>query len=229
MATQAAVLTEIRNRLAEVTASFFTDAMLRAWINEGANDLVRRTETLQTRTVIDVDSGTREYTAPTDVIRINRVEWYADNETQKYALEYRDWQNMDAIWYTQQAVTTARPVYWTAWGFPPSLKIVLYPVPYTDGNIEVFYYRLPTQLATDGSAAGSTVEVPQGWENCVADYAEYMALRRDRDQRWQESKGLYEEHVAELFDLSRRWTDQAGQVVPSMPMGPWWLYSDGPF
>lgn len=225
--TQGQLLQSVRDRLNEATEGFFKDPMLRRWINEGAQDIARRTESLQERTDIDVDSGTREYSLPTNVIRVNRVEWSADNETQSYSLEYRDWQNMDAIWYSQQAVTTARPVYYTMWGFPPSLKIVLYPIPYTDGSIKVFHYRLPTVLSDNGSAVNTAVEVPEGWADCIVDYCEYMALRRDRDPKWQEAKSLYEEHIAELFDLTRRWTDQGGVVVPDTPMVPMWLYGDG--
>lgn len=226
--TQGALLDDIRSRLDEPEARQYTDAEIRRWINQGAADIARRTETLQERTDIAITSGTREYTLPTNVIRVNRVEWNATGEGQKYPLEYRDWQNMDAIWYSQQAVTTARPVYYTMWGFPPSLKIVLYPIPYANGNIKVFHYRLPAELATVNQADANTViEVPAGWEDCIVDFAEYMALRKDRDPRWQEAKGLYEERVAELFDLSRRWTDQGGVVVPDTPMVPMWLYGDG--
>lgn len=226
--TQGQILQSVRDRLNEATEGLWKDPMLRRWINEGAQDIARRTESLQERTDVDITAGTREYTLPSGVIRVNRAEWSADGETQSYALEYRDFQNMDAIWFTQQAVTTARPVYYTMWGFPPSLKLVLYPIPYANGNVKVFHYRLPTTLADDGSAVNTAVEVPEGWADCIVDYVEYMALRRDSNPRWQEAKSLYEEHVAELYDLTRRWTDQGGVVVPDTPMVPMWLYGDGP-
>lgn len=225
--TQGQLLESVRDRLNEATEGMFKNEMLRRWINEGAQDIARRTETLQTRADVDVTNGTREYALPDDVIRVHRVEWNADNETQSYALEYRDWQNMDAIWYTQQAVTTARPVYYTTWGFPPSLQIVVYPIPYANGNLKVFYYRLPAVLTSNGSDVNAAVEVPEGWADCIVDYCEYMALRRDRDGRWQEAKQLYEEHIGELFDVTRRWVDQGGVVVPDTPMVPMWLYGDG--
>lgn len=225
--TQANLLDDIRSRLDEPTTRLYTDAELRRWVNQGAADIARRTESLQDRTDIAITAGTREYSLPATIIRANRVEWNATGETQKFALEYRDWQNMDAIWYTQQAVTSARPVYFTMWGFPPTLKIVLYPVPYANGNIKVFHYRLPAELATDGTAATTVLEVPAGWEDCIVDFAEYMALRKDHDPRWQEAKGLYEERIAELYDLTRRWSDQGGVVVPDSPMVPTWLYGDG--
>lgn len=224
--TQGQILQSVRDRLNEATEGLWKDPMLRRWINEGAQDIARRTESLQERTDVDITAGTREYTLPSGVIRVNRAEWSADGETQSYALEYRDFQNMDAIWFTQQAVTTARPVYYTMWGFPPSLKLVLYPIPYANGNVKVFHYRLPTTLADDGSAVNTAVEVPEGWADCIVDYVEYMALRRDSNPRWQEAKSLYEEHVAELYDLTRRWTDQGGVVVPDTPMVPMWLYND---
>ena len=60
--------------------------------------------------------------------------------------------------------------------------------------------------------------------NVVYLYAEYRALRRDRDPRWQESKGLFDEALGSLYDISRRHTDQAGQIVPEPVATNSWLY-----
>lgn len=223
--TQSALITAVRERLNEPTANHYTDPELRRWINDGAKDLCRRTEILQTRREIPVESGTREYTLPDDVIRVYRATYTPDGSNQSvYPLEYRDFNNMDAVWWTQQAVTSSTPHLFTMWGYPPALKLILYPIPSEAGTVELFYYSLPAELATDGTAADTALGIPEGWDDPVVDFAEYMALRKDRDPRWQEAKALYEEHVATLYDLSRRWSDQAGMITPDAPMLPAWLY-----
>ena len=40
---------DVRSRLNEATAAFWSDAELTRWINEGASDVARRTESLRTR------------------------------------------------------------------------------------------------------------------------------------------------------------------------------------
>ena len=55
MATQSTYLTNIRAKLDEVTSGQWTDAEIRSWINEGAKDIARRTETLQATALINVD------------------------------------------------------------------------------------------------------------------------------------------------------------------------------
>jgi hypothetical protein len=191
--TQAAILTSIRDRLDETTATFWTDAQLRRWVNEGALDVARRTETIQDRDDISVTAGTREYSLPVDCLRVYRVEYRVTGNDEAFNLTFRQFNAMDEIWYTQQAITSNIPLYYTIWGFSPSNKIVIYPVPGNDGSLKVFNYRMPAELATDGSAAATVIEIPNGWENLLVDYAEYHALRKDRDPRWQEAKGLYEE------------------------------------
>lgn len=226
MATLAELITNVRERLDEATETHWTDTEIRRWINEGAKDLTRRTESLQDTSDIPAVVGTQQYALPTDVIRLYRVEYSATGEELIYTLEYRDFNDADAVWWTHQATSQSTPFLFTMWGFPPSLNMVVYPKPSAAGSFKVFYYRLPVVLALDGADDALTVEVPQGWEDTIVDYAEYVALRKDRDQRWQEAKSLYEEHVGTLFDLSRRWTDQTGQFTPHAPMVPTWLIYD---
>ena len=111
----------------------------------------------------------------------------------------------------------------TLWGYPPQLKIVLYPKPGLAGTLTVYYYKVPDDLATDGSAASTTLSVPNGWEDLVYEYVTYLALRRDRDPRWQEAKAAYDEKLTAMLDLTTRWSDQSGSITPSGLMVPDWL------
>ncbi len=224
MTTLSEIRQQVRDRIDESNAKFWTNTQIDSWINEGARDLARRGEVLQTRSTITSVAGTQEYTLPTDVVRVYRVE-YEDSGGQIWPLEYRDFNNMDSVWWTRQATTeSSRPYWFTMWGYPPTLSLVVYPTPAnSDEIIRIFYYSVPANVTGDGD----TVACPQGWEDCIVLYAEYVALRKDGDPRWQEAKMLYEERVDQMMNLTRRWSDQAGAIAVGTSFQPGWLYGDG--
>ncbi len=199
---------DVRSRLNEVSARFWQDAELDRWINQALTEVARRSETLQDRAEITTAADVQEFSMPVDTIRVYRVEWMPDAGTPIYPLEYRDFSSMDQIWYTSQNVTTGIPSLFSMWGYPPQLKVVLYPKPSQDGRIRVFYYRLPATIVSDID----TAEIPAGWESLIALHCEYVALRKDADQRWQEAKSLFEEGLNSMLTLTRRWTDQSDSI-----------------
>ena len=223
------VRTNVRARLDEAAATFWTDAQLNTWINEGARDVGRRVEIFEKKGTIAVVANTQGYAAPSDVgSRIYRLEWLPTGQTSNYPLEYMDYASADSVWGSQQTVTTGYPLVWTMWGFPGSsnLTITLYPVPSVNGTLNVFYYRLPATAVADGD----TVEVPEGWHDLVEMYAEWNALRKDGDKRWIEAKTIYDERLGEMRDLiGTRYTDQGDQMQPyGAGALPYWLYDSGP-
>lgn len=219
--TQGELIADVRSRLDEAATGQWTDEEIRRWINQGATELARRTETLQATATISMVNGQQQYTAPVDTLRIYRVEYLGPN-SEVTVLEYRDYNNTDSVTWSSQLTATGQPFLWTAWGFPPYLRLVLYPLPDSSTtSIRVFYYRLPTKLAEGTNADANTiVDIPDGWQDLIVDYAEYNALRKDRDPRWQEAKGLFEQGVQNMFDLTRRWTDQAGMIDTDNGIGP---------
>lgn len=222
------LVTDVRDRLDESTEQQWTDPQLRKWINEGARDIARRCEVLQDRDDIPAVTGQQEYDLPATILRVYRVEYRPNASTEVIPLEYRDFNNMDAVWWSQQTVARNKPRLFTMWGFPPNLKMIVYPTPDTAGSFKVFFYRLPVDLADDGGDDGENLEVPEGWWDALVDYSEFMALRKDADPRWQEAKQKYEETVANLFDNTRRWSDQASVIVPDGPGAlPLWLVDEG--
>lgn len=218
------LLSDVRNRLDEQSARMWGSPELRGWILEGARDVARRAEILLQSSTIAVTSGTQQYTGPTDAVRIYRVEWQPTGQSTIYPLEYYDFASMDELWGPNQIITQAYPIAYTMWGFPPSLKIILYPSPSSNGQLNVYYYRLPADLATDGSADNTNVDVPEGWWDLIPKYCEFVAMRKDGDQRWQDARALYEAQLDGLIEHSRRWTDQAGSFSFADRMIPAWLY-----
>jgi len=224
MATQATYLTNVRSKLDETTSGQWSDTELRGWINEAARDIARRTETLQTYEEINVTANTQEYTLNDGCLRVHRVEWRPTASSNVYPLEYRDFNSMDAVWWSSQTTSKGYPTFYTMWGYPPTLKIVLYPTPSEAGKLKVFFYQTATNLATDGTAAGSTVQVPIGYEDLIEAYVEFVALRKDRDPRWQESRAIYMDSLNEMIDTTRRWTDQGDFIQISGSHVPGWLW-----
>lgn len=209
----------VRVRLDEATATAWSDAEINGWINEGIRDLARRSETLQVSSSILVSEGVAEYFAPAELSRIYRAEFQATGDTSIYPLTYRDFNNMDAVWWTAKNTTQSTPELFTLWGYPPSLKVILYPKPSRAGTLTLYYYRVPVDLVSDSDP----VPVPTGWDDLIVEYATYLALRRDRDERWKEAREAYEDHLASMMMLTRRWTDQAGEITPGGSMLPEWL------
>ena len=219
MTTQSQLLLDIRSRIDEPSTQFYSDTELRRWINQGVRDIARRTESVQAVANIPLVVGVQQYTAPSDTNRIYRVE-YITAANQSHVLDYRDYNNSDSVWWTTQLTAQSTPAMWTAWGYPPALKLVLYPIPSETSTLRIFYYQVPADLPIDGSTPNASVSLPAGREELVVDFAEYMALRKARDGRWQEAKALFDEKVQNMIDQTRRWTDQAGSWDPDAVAGP---------
>lgn len=225
MATQAEILAEVRARIDEATAHQWQDEELRGWINEGMRDVARRTECLQQTDTVAATVGLHEYTLPSDIVRIHGVEWRPTASGGVYPMNYVDQHNIKDLWSTTREDDQGTPSAWALWGSSPALKLQVYPTPAEAGNFTVYSYQMPANLAVDGSAGGSTVTIPTGWEDMIADYAEMRALRKDGDQRWQEAKQLYDERLVDLQATSQRWADQSGSIVMGGAQLPAWLYS----
>ncbi len=216
-------LTNIRSLLDEPNPQFWTNAELTNWINEACSDAARRVEWKRTTANIDVDSGTQQYTAPTDVYRIYRIEFVPDSSDVTYTVEFRGYMEMDQIWGINQQWPASYPLYYTLWKVPPSMNIILYPVPSQNGTLNVYYYEQITPVA----AGSDPLDVLEGWEDVIYDYATYRALRKDADPRWQEFKQTYEDKIVHMIDTTRTFQDQAGTFTTGQAALPEWLVSDG--
>lgn len=225
MTTLLDLRTSLRDRLNEPSARFWSNAQLNNWLNEGQKDIARRLEVIQTQSTINVVANQNDYTLNLPIVRVYRIE-YTDPNGIIYPLEYRDFNAMDSVGYGWVDVSaTGTPMFYTLWGVPPTLQLTLLPKPDLNvpNGLRLYYYSLPAVMVQDTDV----VTLPAGWEDLIVDYAEYNALRRNKDARWMEAKQIYEHKLEEMRQLTRRWTDQ--NVSIEMYRGrhyPFWFLSD---
>lgn len=225
MTTQRAFIRKSRTRLNERNARQWTDTDIREWLNEGARDIARKTETIEDRETIAGIVSTSEYTLPADTIRVYRVEFTPTSERTR-KLTYVDVKAMDGFGWEQRDRTQSYPDIYTVWGSGRTLKLIAFPAPSLAGNFTVWYYRLPAALEEENTTDQETdIEIPPGWDDILLDYVEYRALRKDRDVRWTEAKALYDENLASMYDNTRRWVEDAGMITPETGSLPNWLTS----
>lgn len=217
--TQAEAITLTRDALNEATARQWSDTQLRRWINAAVRDIARVAEIYETTATFLLTAAVQTYDLSVispAITRIHRVEFVPTGSTQVYPLEYEDYSNLDHIWGTGKTTSQARPSVWTAWGFSPAINFLVYPTPSIGGDCTLYYYAIPDKLDEDTTAdANAELALPEGWDDVITVFAEYHALRRDRDQRWQEAKQLYDERLNHLMNVSNRHSDQAGRLVPT--------------
>ena len=215
--------TAVRDLLDEPTPQFWSNVQLDRWINEGCFDVARRVEWKRVTAPISVIANTNTYTAPVDVYRIYRVEFVPTGSQNMYHVAFRGYMEMDQIWGINPQWPASYPLYYTLWKVPPIMNIILYPVPSQNGTLTVYYY----QQVTIAVAGSDPIDVLEGWEDVVYDYACYRALRKDADPRSAEFKATYEDKILGMMDSTRTFQDQAGTFTTGQSAMPVWLVSDG--
>lgn len=219
--TLLALRQRLRHRLDDQAGRGWSDPELNGYISEGARDVTRKAETNMTSSTVSVSAETSVVnTLPTNVLRIYRAEWHT-TDSRRIALEYRDMNNMDAVWWDHQNTVSSVPAFYTTRGYPPSLQIQLYPLPSAAGSLVIFYYKIAAPLTADTDV----IDVPEGWDDLVLDYAEYRAFRRDSDERWQTAKAMYDQNLNSMMDTTRRYVEATGMIVDSSFYLPEWLYA----
>jgi hypothetical protein len=220
-------LTDVRSFLNEPTAQEWSDSQLTAYLNMGQADVQRKSEALRSSLVVPVTANVQRYAGPPDSLRIYRVEYIPTSTVpailssgvQTYSLEFRGFNEMDAIWGIYQQYTGAYPSLYTLWNQPPDLTIVTYPVPAEDGQLNVYYYPQPKAMVNQTD----TLDCLPGFEDVIYDYAAYRALRQDADPRWKDQWTLYSENLSSMIDMSRLFTDQPNAFSSGSMNVPSWL------
>lgn len=212
--------TAIRERLDETTATFWSNTELNRWINEACRDIARATESLRDTSTIAVTlPSTYNYTLPSDTIRVHNVEWVRTGDTQIYPLEPTRVTGAEAMGWTNQD-TSGNPQMFFTWGFSGDAQLYVWPKPDAAGTITLYYYRFPAEVSSDGA----NVEVPNGWEDLVYDYAEYRARLKDNDERWKWAREEYQQKLTDHLNLTRDMHDHPHYISPGVRTGQWWQF-----
>ena len=222
--TLAELIRDCRSRLDETTIGFWSDEEISRWCWEAARDVARRTEWLQKTSTQNIVANQQTYSVPDDLFRVFRVE-YVQTSSYSYALEIRNFANMDDLWLTGRTVAGSQPYACAFWGSPgqrgagnaATQQLYLYPTPSTSvtNGLVLYYYGIPAKVGTNDFNA--KVEVPSGWDDLVPLYVEVVARRKEaRDSRWREAFELYELRLQELIKHTRSITDQQDTMVSGM-------------
>lgn len=228
MGTLQATITNCRSQLDELNTvnQYWGDPELITWINDGVRDVARRAEVILIYTSqMTAVVGEAKYNLPRDVIRVHRVEFIPTGSTQIYPVTGSTYDEMDQIWGINPTQQSSYPTTFACWGTPGNMTIQFYPVPAASGTFNLFYYRMPTNLDTDGSDNNLNIEVPSGWDDVITMYVSYRALMKARDPNWQSYKKEYDEQLQYMIDVTRQAHD-AGRFVQTFTSSvPGWLYA----
>lgn len=213
-------ITRVRSNFDEDTASFLSNDDITYWVNDGLRDVARKSENLWVfDTSIAITANVNIYSLPTDIIRIHRGEFVPTGSIQTYPVVGSTQQEMDQIWGINQQTPSSYPSFFVMRGYPggatgtgrdSTFKIQLYPIPSQTGTLNLYYFRMPYRflppVANPGELA-KFLDVPDGWDDLPVLYAEFNALRKDRDDRWQQVKQFYDEQLQYMLNVSREWHD----------------------
>ena len=191
-------LTRVRDYLDEATESRWTNAQLRRWMNDCLDDMSRRTLAIRDTVTLASVAAQAEYTVTGSVLEITACYW-TDGSGNLCPLSPVQWENADSVWGMWQNQQSLNPAVYTTWGYAPSLKLRLYPVPNVSSrNIVLKVARIATHLDETGAGDAAAIDFPEAWAPTIVRYTEAMALRKDRDPRWQDALSLYDAEVTTL-------------------------------
>jgi hypothetical protein len=213
--SQSQAIEAVRFRLDEEAPGLFRDDQIRAWLNEGVREVARRSEWFRATQNASVSVGTQTYVLAGDTIRVYRVEYQPSGTNLKYPLEYRDLNQMDVVWGIMQSVSQGVPMFWSMWAANPP-TVYLSPIPSQAGQINVFYYRMPADLATTNTDDSRTsLEIPMGWEDLPVEYATALGFRKSRNpQMYALTMQEFQSKLGEFVEMSTRYTDAPTMIVP---------------
>jgi hypothetical protein len=228
MVTLADSITNCQSQLDELNVNnkFWSPKEIRVWINDGVRDVARRAEVLLVyNSSMTANPGQAKYGLPNDVIRVHRVEYVPGNSTQIYPVIGSTYDELDQIWGINPTTQSSYPTAYACWGTPGNVTIQFYPVPSQSGHFNIFYYRMPQNMDTDGSDDAQSLQIPSGWDDLIVQYVSMRGLMKARDPAWQIYKAEYTENIEYLTEVTRQAHDNGRYVQTMTSSVPGWLYA----
>lgn len=219
------IILDASNILDDPRQERYTPDLVRRWANEGAREVSKLTGCLRASADIDWAADDQTETLTQDIVSIIEAEWMNDNDDRIYPLVYRDHTAARAVYGTQQRATWSTPgMYWTG-GYPGALTLSLWPIPTQNGTCRLHYARFSTSLAINGSADGTAIDLPAGWEELCVEWICYRARQASREYELASAhKAQFDARLDALSTIAVRYSDEQGVVS----MDDWYdIFSDG--
>jgi hypothetical protein len=175
--TPSQVLDMVRNQLNESQADFYGEQELYDYMWNAEQLAAQKTGCSLTTTTDTTVVAQREYTRPSNCLRIERLTWY---NTKMKKITLTDVDAVEQTGYGHQGLS-GQPVYYYEFGN----TIGFSPIPSEAQTIVYYYVQEPTRL----TAASSNFTIPDEYGHYLADYVLYRAYLKD--QLMQEADRYY--------------------------------------
>ena len=196
-------LSEIRNKIRlmvpEANTTVISNSNLDILINDGALDIVKRTDCLQNYDDQDVTADQQEYTLPTDAIKVLAV-WYGGSEAwEKLPCITQDWlaNEIDAEWMNK--TTTIYGYYLRA------DKVGLYQIPTSaeagTDYLRIFYTEQPDTLSEDSNIPFNSQTQLYPYHELIMLYGMYKI--KQILGKWEQAKVIETDYLMKCAEMRR--------------------------
>lgn len=190
------IMLRVRDRLNESSASFFSDAMIARWINDGENDICIKSLCLESTQSVTTTSGSRVTEVP--CITPLFVEYVPASGTAIGLKKINPVQIGREI-----SSTPATPQCWIPWG----AGVLIDPKPAATYNLNVYTSIVPTVLMSDSTDEPS---IPDYCHDFIIDYAVWRGLMRDH--KFIMAHSIYVNYIKKLMDIRYNITSKYSNV-----------------
>jgi len=149
MGTAANLITDVRSRIVEATASYFTDAELLRWLNQGYKNFMVRTEWASKIKAYPVVANQFKYDIPANCIKLEDVRWQ-----DKYKIWPKDREEFAAKVGPAVTSVSTRPLIYEAYPWDGSMRI--WPIPSTASASTTLSGAISSASATTITVADTT-------------------------------------------------------------------------
>jgi hypothetical protein len=169
--TPAQILATVRAQIDEVTADFYSDDEIYAYMWQAEieiNNLTKCAEAIDTSTTTEV--GTAEYAKPSDCLLIIRLLW--DSNRMK-KIDFRELENQEGLTYGH-TIAQSQPYAYYEYGN----NIGLYPTPNAAKTIKFYHIKQPAVITNVSTA----FTIPQDFHHLIPDYCLWRMWGKDQEE-----------------------------------------------
>lgn len=175
MATEAEMITQVRELLNEASNGFWTDTELAKWVRQGTLDLSTKARCVETLTTVNLSEGVSNYVLPVELVGIEAVTYlHSGQSLVKTRLRQSGYSSSGSDTRPSQYAHFAGQLH-------------VFPVPGVGGlQVNLFYWKQTTNIE----------ELPDTYDNLVQLYA--LIKARLKEEKYQAAAQLYTIYIREL-------------------------------